>query len=281
MGKQNQEKLNWLQRSLPEGLVADAAWFEKNGYSGALRNKYVAHGWLDQVTRGLYRRPAPELAQQAGKALSWESVAISLQTLLKKHFVVGGRSALELQGFTHYLSAAPQREVHLYGTEKHPGWVLKLNLESRFVFHNAMRLFANEVVLDVDNEANDPLVRSSYMLQRLGKWEWPLVMSSSERAILELLDEVPQRETFHQADVLFEGLRNLSPRKLQPLLQACRSVKVKRLFMWFAERHEPPWLKALDRSGIDLGKGKRMLVKGGKLDSKFNITVPESLDGNR
>jgi hypothetical protein len=107
------------------------------------------------------------------------------------------------------------------------------------------------------------------------------VTSSSERAILELLDEVPDRETFHQADVLFEGLRNLSPRKLQPLLQSCRSVKVKRLFMWFAERHEPPWLKALDRSGIDLGKGKRMLVKGGKLDSKFNITVPESLDGNR
>jgi putative hydrolase len=34
-------------------------------------------------------------------------------------------------------------------------------------------------------------------------------MSSPERAILELLDEVPQRETFHQADVLMEGLRNL------------------------------------------------------------------------
>ena len=87
--------------------------------------------------------------------------------------------------------------------------------------------------------------------------------SSLERAILELLDEVPERETFHQADMLFEGLPNLSPRKLQPLLPACRSVKVKRLFLWFAERHQPPWLNALDRSGIDLGRGKRMLVKGG------------------
>jgi hypothetical protein len=27
--------------------------------------------------------------------------------------------------------------------------------------------------------------------------------------------------------MLFEGLPNLSPRRLQPLLQACRSVKVK------------------------------------------------------
>ena len=36
--------------------------------------------------------------------------------------------------------------------------------------------------------------------------------------------------------------------------------------------------KGLDRKGIDLGQGKRMLVRGGKLDTKFNITVPENLD---
>jgi len=103
-------------------------------------------------------------------------------------------------------------------------------------------------------------------------------MSSPERAILELLDEVPQRETFHQADVLMEGLRNLSPRRLHTLLVECRSVKVKRLFLWFAERHKHAWLKGLDRKGIDLGRGKRMLVRGGKLDTRFNITVPENLD---
>jgi hypothetical protein len=279
VGKQKQEKLNYLQRSLPDGLVVDAAWLEKNGYSGPLRKKYVTHGWLDRVARGVYRRPAPALAPKA-EVVSWESVVISLQTLLKTHFVVGGRTALDLQGFAHYLSTAPQREVHLYGIGRRPGWVLKLNLESRFVFQNAKRLFPNDVILDVDSEANDLLLRSSYVRQRWGKWEWPLVTSSSERAILELLDEVPERETFHQADMLFEGLRNLSPRKLQPLLQACRSVKVKRLFLWFAERHQPQWLKALARGGIDLGKGKRMLVKGGKLDPTFNITVPESLDGD-
>jgi len=282
MGTQIKEKLNWLQRFLPEGLLADATWLEDHGYSGALRNKYVAHGWLDRVARGVYRRPPPQLPDgSAERGVSWEGVVISLQTLLDAKFVVGGRTALELQGFAHYLSSAPQREVHLYGTDKRPAWILKLNLESRFVLHNAKRLFPNDVVMDADKEANDVLVRSSYVRQTRGKWEWPLVVSSSERAILELLDEMPERETFHQADMLFEGLRNLSPRKLQPLLQACRSVKVKRLFLWFAERHRPPWLSALDRSGIDLGKGKRMLVKGGKLDPKFNITVPESLDADR
>ena len=270
-----------MQRSLPEGLVASAAWLEKNGYSAPLRKKYVTRGWLDRVARGVYRRPTPALAPEAGKGVPWESVVISLQKLMKADFVVGGRTALELQGFAHYLSTVPQREVHLYGTGRRPGWVLKLNLESRFVFHNAKRLFPNDVVLDVDSEANDPLLRSSYMHQRWGKWDWPIITSSPERAILELLDEVPNDETFHQADMLFEGLRNLSPRKLQPLLQACRSVKVKRLFLWFAERQQPPWLNMLDRAGIDLGRGKRMLVKGGKLDPTFNITVPEPLDGNR
>lgn len=282
MGIQTKDKLNQLQRLLPEGLLADAAWLEDHGYSGALRNKYVAHGWLDRIARGVYRRPPPQLPDESAvRGVSWESIVISLQALLDARFVVGGRTALELQGFAHYLPSAPQREVHLYGTDKRPAWILKLNLESRFVLHNAKRLFPNHVVMDLERKGNDVLVCSSYVRQRWGKWEWPLVVSSSERAILELLDEMPERETFHQADMLFEGLRNLSPRKLQPLLHACRSVKVKRLFLWFAERHRPPWLTALDRSGIDLGKGKRMLVKAGKLDAKFNITVPESLDADR
>ena len=55
--------------------------------------------------------------------------------------------------------------------------------------------------------------------------------------MLELLDELPERETFHQVDMLMEGLTNLSPRRLQKLLADCRSVKVKRLFFFFADRH--------------------------------------------
>ena len=38
-----------------------------------------------------------------------------------------------------------------------------------------------------------------------------MILSTPERAILELLDEVPQKETFHQADMLMDGLVCLSP----------------------------------------------------------------------
>nr|WP_263429354.1 type IV toxin-antitoxin system AbiEi family antitoxin domain-containing protein [Nannocystis pusilla] len=93
-----------------------------------------------------------------------------------------------------------------------------------------------------------------------------------------MLDELPQHESFHQVDMIVEGLRTLSPRRLQKLLVDCRSIKVKRLFFWFAERHRHAWLEHIDRSCIDLGSGKRLLVKGGKLDPKYLITVPKDLD---
>jgi len=111
-----------------------------------------------------------------------------------------------------------------------------------------------------------------------GEWKWPLVLSMPERAILELLDELPARETFHTVDMIMEGLVNLSPRRLQPLLEGASSIKVKRLFLFFADRHGHRWAAHLDRGRITLGAGKRALVKGGRLDPEYNITVPEDLD---
>ena len=126
-------------------------------------------------------------------------------------------------------------------------------------------------------ETSSSLLNAHFTWKTWGTRDWPLILSTPERAILELLDEVPQRETFDQADALFQGLTTLSPRRLNQLLVDCRSVKIKRLFLWFAERHRHSWVAALDRDNIDLGAGKRMLVRGGKLDRKFLITVPENL----
>jgi Transcriptional regulator, AbiEi antitoxin N-terminal domain len=43
------------------------------------------------------------MSVDAAKAMTWEGVVVSLQTLQKAKFVVGGRTALEVQGFSHYL----------------------------------------------------------------------------------------------------------------------------------------------------------------------------------
>jgi hypothetical protein len=162
-----------------------------------------------------------------------------------------------------------------------PTWISHVSVDTKLVFHKAQKLFKSEEILAGPSKKGEVTPEQASFIQLpWGHWNWPLTVATPERAILELLDEVPNRETFHQADVLMEGLRNLSPRKLQTLLIDCRNIKVKRLFLWFAERHNHAWLPKLDRSSIELGKGKRMLVRGGKLDTKYNITVPENLDGS-
>jgi len=256
----------------------DAAWLSEHGYSTSLRSQYVSAGWLEQPTRQVYRRTRG--------SLGWEQVAISLQTLLHENLTVGGRTALELQGFAHYLTQET-KEVHLYGPKHPPSWLEKLPLGVPFVYHNSQRLFRSAAKVPRAQAALSPAANAlqdfaplpaDLVAQPWGQWGWKLTLSSPERALLELLDELPDRESFHQVDKLVEGLANLSPRRLEKLLLDCRNVKVKRLFFFFADRHHHAWLKRINKSAIDLGKGKRMLVRGGKLDAAYQITVPEDLD---
>jgi len=272
MAEQTEGKLNRLERLLPEGLLVDAAWLSKHGYSTSLRRQYVTAGWLDQPTRQVYRRKRG--------SLGWQQVVISLQTLLDQNLVVGGRTALELQGFAHYLAQETQ-SVHLYGPKHPPVWLSKLSLDVAFTYHNSGRLFRNQSSKqpgDSPDQSSSPAPPADLVAQPWGQWEWQLTLSSPERALLELLDELPNHETFHQVDKLVEGLASLSPRRLEKLLLDCRSVKVKRLFFFYADRHQHAWLKHIDKRVIDLGKGKRMLVRGGKLNTQYQITVPEDLD---
>jgi hypothetical protein len=281
MGKQAEGKLNWLERRIPEGLLVDTAWLNRHHYSTALRAKYVASGKLERPTRGVYRRPRG--------SLNWQPIVISLQTIMHRPMIVGGRTALDLHGYTHYLPAKTL-EVHLYGDKAPPNWLKKLRLEARFLSHNSRRLFRAPLTpsfealhLDLEKglSAESISTGDSLTVQRWGQWEWPLVLSTPERALLELLDELPKRESFHQVDMLLEGLTSLNPRRLQNLLVDCKSIKVKRLFFFFANRHSHAWLKKLDKDQVDFGKGKRMLVKDGKLDPLYLITVPKDLNGVR
>lgn len=262
MAEQNVSKLNFLGRTLPEGLLVDAAWMERHGYSTSLRSQYVAAGWLTQPVRGTYKRPRGEL--------TWEKVIVSLQTLLDSSLFVGGRTALDLQGFGHYLAPSGPSVVHLYGKAAPPGWLAKLPLPQTFRFHRVQTLFRTL--------PDKPVPQDGTLRQLQVASEWPLMVSTPERALLEMLDELPGRESFDIADKMVEGLSALSPRRLQLLLTDCRSVKAKRLFFFFAARHPHAWVKQIDRSAVDLGAGKRSLVKGGKLDPDLLITVPSDLD---
>jgi hypothetical protein len=64
---------------------------------------------------------------------------------------------------------------------------------------------------------------------------------------------------------------------LQKLLMACNSIRVKRLFLFMASKTGHAWSRHLDVNSLDLGIGKRSLVKSGVYMPDYYITVPKEL----
>jgi hypothetical protein len=283
MASQKASKLNQLHRVLPEGLLVDAAWLEARGYSHPLRQKYVTNGWLEMLARGVYRRPAAGLGHRVGReTLDWRRVVLSLNSLLDYDLHVGGRTAAELVGISHYLPVSDVKSVQLYA-EKLPGWLHRLPTNVSWQTHRPSALFDLAALakplpaLKLGRATADPTLLSGRGHISVDAGSWTILVSLPERAILELLDELPANESFEYADKFVEGLANVRPRIMQHLLEACSSIKVKRLFLFLADRHRHAWLNKLDKTRIDLGSGKRALVPSGRYDKTYQITVPDFL----
>jgi hypothetical protein len=106
----------------------------------------------------------------------------------------------------------------------------------------------------------------------------PVEISTSERAILECLLLAPQLFDLVECYQLFEGLVNLKPKLLSELLTKCKSIKVKRLFLFMAEKANHQWFQFIETDGINLGSGNRILVKNGVYNPKNLISIPKELD---
>lgn len=243
-----------LAGTLPEGQLVDRTWLKARGFDRPRVDYFMRTGALEAVARGIYRRPGPPL--------KWQHVVYSLQEL--GHDVhVGGRSALELQGLAHYVAMQTRARIDLYSPAKLPSWLAKLEFPYQFVEH---RLKLVEQVPEV-----------GLTTVPFGHWDWPIRYATWELAFLELFAEVDSPGDFDYADKLCEGASVMRPWLIQKLLEACSNVKAKRLFLWFARRHNHPWFAKLDTRAVDLGRGKRMIVQGGALDSQYLITVPREM----
>lgn len=239
---------------MPEGQLANRAWLRSRGFNRPRVDYALRAGKLTAVTRGIYRRPGP--------ALKWEHVVYSLNQM-GCSVRVGGRSALELQGMAHYLPLGDAQRIDLYVVGRAPAWVQTFQGPFCFAIHTG-RLF-------------DPLPEAAVHHRPFGAWDWPIPFSMPELALLELLAGVRQEADFFLADKFFEGAVNLRPGLLHDLLKACTQVKAKRLFLWFSDRHGHAWRRDLDAEGVDLGRGKRLLVRGGRYDAAYQITVPREM----
>lgn len=80
--------------------------------------------------------------------------------------------------------------------------------------------------------------------------------------------------TFRMSQIM-EGLNNLRPKQTQNLLEQCKSIKVKRLFLYIAEKSGHDWFKYINLENINIGKGKRFLTKNGVYIQNYGITIPK------
>jgi hypothetical protein len=253
MDTQNGTKINHLLQQIAHGSVVTTTKLHSLGISLNLITKYVQSGWFDRLGVGAVVR--------RGNNVGWQGAVFALQDQLGLSIHPAGKSALGLQGSLHYVPLGKPQITLIYKThEKLPKWFTRYNwkIELQLVKSD---LFGNENTLGFTD---------------VFFGEFKLKVSSHERAILEYLHLLDGDNSGDEPMKLMEGMAWLRPDMLQKLLEACISIKVKRLFFVLAERENHPWFKKLDIEKIDLGKGKRQFAKGGSLHSRYQITIPRS-----
>jgi len=252
MGVQNRSKVNLLMSAWPAGTVAVQPWLDTQGVSRTLTQRYRQTGWLEQLGHGAYVRPSDRV--------EWTGALHTLQKQLKLSVHAGGKTALQLRGLSHFVPLGKGANVSLFGRPnvRLPRWFTQHDWGVRLQY-TATSLFAKTQDLG---------------LTQRDFGSHAVTASTPERAMMEVLHHVPTVQSFSEAQLLMEGLSTLRPKLVQTLLEACRSVKVKRLFLYLAETANHPWFKQLDLKKVRLGHGKRVLVKGGRFVPRYNITVP-------
>lgn len=253
MGNVVGSKINQLLNSQPQGIVLLSSWMVENGYSHDLQQRYKKSSWLKSIGTGAFIRNNDKVGYEGAL------YALQRQSGLSIH--PGGRTALSFLGKAHYLDLSASRVVLFGGSrEKLPTWFKK-----------------NDWGRQVD------YYETSFLPPELGLTEvelsnFSIKVSGASRAIMECLHLAPKKQELMECFELMEGLNNLVPKQVQTLLENCQSVKVKRLFLYMAEKADHSWFKHLDLKNVDLGKGKRSIVKNGVLIDKYGITVPKELE---
>lgn len=245
-------KLNHLLNIWQKGTVMLVSSLNEMGYSNNLIWKYSKSGWIKQVGYGVYKL--------ANDDVDLFGALYALQNQAGLKLFPGGISALSLKGYSHYI---------------------KMQQPAYYIF-NHLRLYLPKWFEDSYYTDEVEIVKPKLFEQIKDSWlsghkvkDFSLLISTPELAAFEMLSLVPQKHTFEEASLIMESLTTLRSSLVQELLKNCRSVKVKRLFLYLAEEHRHSWFNDLKLKNINLGSGKRVIVKKGRLNKKYNITVPK------
>ena len=244
-------KLNHiLSESLPGGLLF-AGWLRKKGYSSRLLKKYRDSGWLEGLVRGVMYRRNDNLSAMTAVYCYNHQTGNSAR--------VAAHSALELLGFSHYVPMGKPRLMVAFESVNVEDWVKSDRYDMTIVpFHTGI--------------FKEPLTQS-YKGNH-----YTLKISSPEQAFLECLYLVPDHYNYMDLYYIMEQLTSLDPEKVQAALVGTSSQRIKRMFLYMAEKAGHYWFDMLDMDKFGLTSSKLKLVDSGIYNSKYRITVPKELN---
>jgi hypothetical protein len=253
MSTDNSTKINHLLTTQPPGIVLQSSWLSKQGYSLDLQKRYRRGNWLTSIGTGAMIR--------TGDSVGYEGGVYALQNQSGLAIHPGGRTALSLLGKAHYLELSTKKML-LFGNkgEQLPAWFKLHNWGPTIDYHSTSFLPPDIGIVEIELK------------------NFSIKVSGAVRAIMECLYLAPEKQELMECLELMEGLNNLRPSHVQGLLENCRSIKVKRLFLYFAEKAGHEWFKYLNLEKVELGHGKRSIIKNGVYIDKYQITVPKEIN---
>jgi hypothetical protein len=252
MSLDSANKLKSLLQGAQDGKLFFSSWLRENGYSDQLVMTYRNSGWLTMLHKGV-------MCLAGSKLNIWGALS-SYNEQLDKTFRVAAHSALELSGFNHYVPMGkPVLMVHHNKKDRVPIWMNTVS------FDNEIKLFSTQIF-------------SEQHIYTHIKNDFPLLVSSPEQAFLECLLLAPQYYSLMDLYYIMEQLTTLRSDVLLSLLENCTNNKVKRLFLFMAEKANHYWYEELDLSKINIGNGVYQIVKDGVYLSKYKITIPKELN---
>lgn len=248
-------KINQLLSRTPRGIVFLSEWLKCNGYNLNLIRRYRETGWLVSIGTGADIR--------SGDQVDCYGAIYSLQFYANLSLHIGARSALMVLGKSHYLEIDTKRLILFRARETRlPLWFVKYNWNMKIDSYSSEFL---------------PLEIGLVHVEVGGL---SIKVSGESRALMECLYLSPNNQELGECYEFMESMNNIHPAEVQELLESCKSVKVKRLFLFLAEKIAHEWFYHLDLSKIDLGQGKRRIAQNGIFDKKYQITIPKDWGKN-
>lgn len=250
MSIESANKIDLLLRMGTKNGLYFSEWLKKNGYSDQLISKYRQSGWLTSLAKGVVFR--------TGDKLSAYAAVSCYNNQLNRQLRVAAHSALELFGFNHYVPMGKPVLMVAYSGISIPKW---MNAD---YFDRTIKPFETNMFTTIQT--------STVKVEGVN-----LLVSSPEQAFMECMLLAPDRYGYMDLYYIMEQLTSLRADVVQTLLETIKNLRVKRMFLYMAEKAGHYWFEMLDMVKIDIGTSKLQLVEKGIYISKYKITVPKEL----